>query len=124
FPFITVLPRVTCPSPPMATAPLRRTANIVVPCGLNVSDMERLTFADLTTCVLPEGGKRRRCGPGGRNQGACRPGWWRCRHGRATPGRHANPYSIQEDGSRTNVGRGADTRAPEGRRGAPIERCE
>ena len=35
-PFITVLPSVTWPSPPMATAPLRRTARIVVPCGLNV----------------------------------------------------------------------------------------
>src|ERR1700733_8489230 len=34
-PFMTVLPRVTCPSPPMAMAPLRRTASIVVPCGSN-----------------------------------------------------------------------------------------
>ena len=50
-----------------------------------------------TSCVLPEGGKRRRCGPGGRNQGACRPGSWRCRRVRAAPGRHANPYSIQAD---------------------------
>src|ERR1700755_2767867 len=32
---MTVLPRVTCPSPPTATAPSRRTARIVVPCGLN-----------------------------------------------------------------------------------------
>jgi hypothetical protein len=39
-PFITVLPSVTCPSPPIATAPLRRTARMVVPCGLKLSDME------------------------------------------------------------------------------------
>src|SRR6185312_14363891 len=40
---MTVLPRVTWPSPPMAMAPLRRTARIVVPCGLNweVSLMNR-----------------------------------------------------------------------------------
>ena len=42
-PFMTVLPRVTWPSPPMATAPLRRTARMVVPCGLKLSDM-RQTF--------------------------------------------------------------------------------
>src|SRR5689334_6023224 len=40
-PFITVLPRVTWPSPPMATAPLRRTARMVVPCGLKLSLMTR-----------------------------------------------------------------------------------
>ena len=35
--FMTVLPSVTCPSPPMETAPLRRTARMVVPCGLKLS---------------------------------------------------------------------------------------
>src|SRR5262245_48252736 len=44
-PFITVLPSVTCPSPPMATAPLRRTARMVVPCGLKLSDMRNLRFS-------------------------------------------------------------------------------
>src|SRR6185312_2746339 len=40
---MTVLPRVTWPSPPMAMAPLRRTARMVVPWGLNwgVSLMSR-----------------------------------------------------------------------------------
>src|ERR1700752_2853254 len=36
-PFMTVLPRVTWPSPPMATAPLRRTPRIVVPWGLKTA---------------------------------------------------------------------------------------
>src|SRR5207342_2793798 len=44
-PFITVLPSVTWPSPPMATAPLRRTARMVVPCGLKGSVIECLRFA-------------------------------------------------------------------------------
>src|SRR5579863_9889095 len=33
-PFMTVLPRVTWPSPPRATVPLRRTPRMVVPWGL------------------------------------------------------------------------------------------
>src|SRR6186713_1530491 len=55
-PFMTVLPRVTWPSPPMATAPLRRTARIVVPCGLKTSDMESLTFEDLRLAFSPRVG--------------------------------------------------------------------
>src|SRR5215469_11703719 len=45
--FTTVLPSVTWPSPPMATAPLRRTPTMVVPCGLKpvVSVIETLSLA-------------------------------------------------------------------------------
>ena len=117
-PFITVLPSVTWPSPPMATAPLRRTARMVVPCGLKLSDHWRPT-----SCVSPEGGKRRRCGPGGRNQGACRSASWRCRRGRAAPARRANPYSIQADAWRKNGGTGADARGSAGPCAAPSTRC-
>src|SRR5688572_6932977 len=39
---MTVLPRVTWPSPPRATAPLRRTARIVVPWKFSASDMSAL----------------------------------------------------------------------------------
>src|SRR5256885_795696 len=49
---MTVLPRVTWPSPPIATAPLRRTATMVVPWGSNplLSDIGLLICRGMARC--------------------------------------------------------------------------
>ncbi len=62
----------------------------------------------------------RRCGPGAGNQGACRPGSWRCWHGRAFPARRADRLTIRADAWRTSGGTGADARARAGPAAGPV----
>jgi hypothetical protein len=50
-PFMTVLPSVTCPSPPSTTVSFRRTARIVVEWGSNVWFMQLCSTAAFGTRV-------------------------------------------------------------------------
>src|SRR5471030_1820772 len=106
---MTVLPRVTWPSPPMAMAPARRTARIVVPCGSNFK-LSLIVGRVSLSCVL-EGGYGRKCGRGVGSQGGYRSGSWRCPRDPEVPARLEVLHWIQEDAKRRNAGRGAGARA-------------
>src|SRR5665213_3142888 len=101
----------------MATAPARRTARMVVPCG---SNFKLSLIAELVSlsCVL-EGGYGRKCGRGVGSQGGYKSGSWRCPHGPEAPARHEVRHWIQADARRRNGGRGADERVRQGLGGAP-----
>src|SRR4051812_43989473 len=119
---MTVLPRVTWPSPPIATAPLRRTATMVVPWGSNplLSDIGLLICAGNGPVPFRQAPKLssargdgfcRRYGRGAGNQDGCKSGSSQYQRGPAAPARRANPHQIQEYAMQTNAGTGGGIRA-------------
>ena len=68
--------------------------------GIEEGCYDALDRSDLGR-LMPSGARAdaqlRRCGPGAGNQGGCRSGSWRCRHGREAPERHVIVHWIQAD---------------------------
>src|SRR5688572_21214827 len=82
-----------------------------------------LDHVGTSTSSWPADAPRRRPWRAPGNRDACRPAWWRCWRGRASPAPRAGPARTAARGWRTNGAACAGARARRGPGGAPTRRA-